>query len=165
MKVHKRKKSSRYRGTHTHGRGFKKKARGQGHRGGRGMAGIWKHKKSRVINLEIAGLIPRNVPLRRGVAPERLNTINLSSIEQNLFLFVKKGIAKESKGVYELNLEGYKVLGDGEIHYKVIIKASAASKSAAEKVKKAGGSIEIKGKPVEENKTKVKEEVKPKVKK
>ena len=42
MKMHKRRKSSRYRGSKTHGRGFKKKARGSGHRGGFGMAGTGK---------------------------------------------------------------------------------------------------------------------------
>ncbi|MBU0467250.1 MAG: hypothetical protein KKF39_06330 [Nanoarchaeota archaeon] len=46
--IKKRKKVSRARGTHTHGRGFKKKARGSGHRGGVGKEGTGKradHKK------------------------------------------------------------------------------------------------------------------------
>ena len=42
MKIKKRKKTTRFRGTHTHGRGGKKKARGSGHRGGVGKAGTGK---------------------------------------------------------------------------------------------------------------------------
>lgn len=38
----KRKKSERYRGSQTHGGGAKKKRRGAGNRGGRGMAGSGK---------------------------------------------------------------------------------------------------------------------------
>ena len=41
----------------------------------------------------------------------------------------------------EANLVGYKILGSGNISGKIKIIASAASKSAMEKVKKAGGEI------------------------
>jgi ribosomal protein L15 len=40
-----------------------------------------------------------------------------------------------------LNLKGYKILGDGEITQKIIIKAESASKSAIEKIEKVGGKI------------------------
>ena len=46
MVVRFRKKVRRMRGSHTHGWGAKKKHRGAGSRGGRGQAGMLKHKKS-----------------------------------------------------------------------------------------------------------------------
>ena len=47
LRVKRRRKSRRFRGSHTHGRGFKKKARGSGHRGGVGMAGTGKRGDQR----------------------------------------------------------------------------------------------------------------------
>ena len=41
----------------------------------------------------------------------------------------------------EINLADYKILADGEIKDKFIIKAKACSKKAKEKVEKAGGKI------------------------
>ena len=76
----------------------------------------------------------------------KLKTINLRDIIQNLPLLIKKGIAKEiRKGEYELNLLKYKILSEGELKEKLKITASAASKSAIDKVKKAGGDIILKG--------------------
>lgn len=57
----------------------------------------------------------------------------------------------------EINLEGYKLLGDGEIKRKVTIKVDYASKSATEKIEKAGGKIILK-KVKEETKSEAKEE-------
>ena len=52
---------------------------------------------------------------------------------QNLHSFSKDGI--------NISLKGYKILGDGDVNKKLVIQASAASKSAIEKVKKSGGEI------------------------
>jgi|SRR3989338_9558405 len=144
MRVKKRNKSSRFRGSHTHTRGFKKKARGSGHRGGVGMAGTGKRadqKKTLVLNLYGGDYFSKSKALRKGHIAPNLKVINLDDIQLNLSSFLKEGKAKESKSATELNLEGYKILGDGEIKTKIIIKASSASKSAIEKVKKAGGEI------------------------
>ena len=144
MRVHKRRKTSRFRGSHTHGRGFKKKARGSGHRGGVGMAGTGKRadqKKSLVINLYGNDYFKRDKALRRGEAVPKLKSINLQYIEDNIASLIKKGIAKDNKRDYEINLEEYKILGEGEVNNKLVIKAAAASKSAIEKVKSSGGEI------------------------
>ena len=81
MRIKKRTRSRRFRGAHTAGRGFKKKARGSGHRGGVGMAGTGKkadQKKTLILNLpyEYFG------KTRRRSQPERFKpeTINLSQI-------------------------------------------------------------------------------------
>lgn len=131
MKVKKRKKSSRFRGSHTHGRGFKKKARGSGHRGGVGMAGTGKRadqKKTLILNLPYK-YFGKDKTLRRK-QKQKLKTINLENISLNL-----------KKNQTEIKLKGYKILGEGNIDKKLKIIASAASKSALEKVKKSGGEI------------------------
>ena len=133
MKIKKRKKSTRFRGTHTHGRGGKKKARGSGHRGGFGMAGTGKRadqRKSFILNLnkEYFG--------KEGLKPKkkRYLIINVGDIE------------KIAQGKKEINLTGYKILGEGEIQEAVNITADSASESAIKKIKKAGGNVIIKGK-------------------
>ena len=155
MRLKKRHKSSRFRGSHTHGRGFKKKARGSGHQGGVGMAGTGKRgdqKKTLVLNLFGNDYFGKDKTLRRGKSKPKLKEINLQYIEDNMASLIKKGIAKESSGVYELNLQGYKVLAKGEAKLKLKISCSACSASALEKVKKNSGSIEIDKKESKENK-------------
>ncbi|MBX4196613.1 uL15 family ribosomal protein [Candidatus Pacearchaeota archaeon] len=150
MRIKRRRKASRYRGSHTHGRGFKKKARGSGHQGGKGMAGTGKRgdaKKTLILNLYGNDYFKRDKALRRGRAVPKLEAINLGSIAKQLHSFIKQGKAKESKGMHEVNLKGYKVLGEGDIHQKLHITADAASKSAIDKVKKAGGEIILKSSP------------------
>ncbi len=131
MKIKKRKKSTRYRGSYTHGRGFKKRARGSGSRGGVGMAGTGKRadqKKTLVLNLYGKNYFGKDKVLRR--KPKiKLEEINLREIED------------KHKGKQEVELKGYKILGEGELKNKLKIIASAASKSAIEKIKKAGGEI------------------------
>src|SRR3989338_9031392 len=60
--------------------------------------------------------------------------INLRDIEKNLDSLMKK-FGKDN----ELVFTDYKVLGTGEIKTKLIIKAKEFSKSAEEKITKAGG--------------------------
>lgn len=130
LRVKKRSRATRWRGSHTHGRGGKKKARGSGHRGGFGMAGTGKrakHKKSLIINLYGNDYFGKDKALRRGNLPRRMKTINLSEI-------VTKYDTKK-----EIDLKGCKVLGDGDVSEKFTIKASAFSQSAREKIEKAGG--------------------------
>ena len=147
MKLKKRKKSSRFRGSHTHGRGFKKKARGSGHRGGKGMAGTGKRadqKKTLILNLYGNDYYGKDKTLRK--KPRiKLNSINLYQISDNLASLINSKKAEESKDSINLNLKGYKILGEGELktNKKLKISASAASSSAIEKIKKAGSEIEV----------------------
>ena len=138
MKIKKRKKSTRFRGTHTHGRGGKKKARGSGHRGGFGMAGTGKRadqRKSFITNLD------REYFGKEGLKPKkkRYVIINVGDIE------------KISKGKKQVDLTGYKILGEGEIQDALNITADSVSESALKKIKKAGGDVIIKKKEKEES--------------
>lgn len=148
MKLKRKRKSSRQRGSQTHGRGAKERTRGSGNRGGVGMAGSGKRadqKKTLVIKLTGGNnYFGKSKTLRRGNVAKKLEPINLKTIEKNIESMIKLGRAKENKEFYEINLEKNKILGDGEIKIKVKIFAGAASASAIEKIKNAGGEIIIK---------------------
>ena len=47
------------------------------------------------------------------------------------------------KGIVKKALDGVKVLGNGELQKKLTVKAAKFSKSAAEKIEKAGGKPEV----------------------
>ncbi len=139
MKVKKRKKSTRYRGSSTHRRGHKKRTRGLGGNAGKGMSGSFDQKKSTVIHYFGTEYFGKDKALRRGNIAPKKKAINLSQIEAQLNNFKKEGRLKAS----ELNLKGYKILGEGNFASKLAITASAASASAIEKAKKSGSSITI----------------------
>jgi large subunit ribosomal protein L15 len=149
MKFKKRRKSSRMhgRGAGSHGWGFRKKHKKSGHRGGKGMAGSGKRadqKKTLVLKLYGNEYFGKQGITSKKTERDKRKRINLSDVQANLHTYLKKGIAKKNKDGIEINLKNYKILGDGEIKDKLIIKALEASSSAIEKVKKAGGEIIIK---------------------
>jgi len=144
IKTHKRKKESRMHGKNmgTHGGGARKKRKGSGHRGGKGMSGSGKradHKKTLVQKLYGHGYFGKKGITSIGTKRDKRDRINLEQIQKEI------GKYKNKKG--EVVLKNYKILGKGEINTlkgtseKLIIRAKEASKSAIEKVKKAGGEI------------------------
>ena len=141
MKTKKRKKSSRMHGRKmgTHGGGARKKRKGSGHRGGKGMSGSGKradHKKTLVTKLYGHNYFGKQGVTSRKTARDTRQRINLHQIEMNL----EKYGEKTAKG-FEVNLKKYKILGKGEVKNKLIITAKEASASAIEKVKAKGGEI------------------------
>jgi large subunit ribosomal protein L15 len=170
MRIKRRRKSSRFRGSMTHKRGFKKKARGSGHRGGFGMAGTGKRakqKKTLVLNLFGNDYFGKDKCLRRGHAPWRPEAITLDYINENVNSMIANGLGKDLKGSYELNLENYKIIGNSDVMHKLKIKARSASPSAIAKIQEAKGTIELVAKKEdkkEEPKKAVKAEVKAEVK-
>lgn len=141
MKLKKRRKSSRMHGRKmgTHGRGARKKGKGSGHRGGKGMSGSGKRadqKKTLINKLYGHNYFGKQGVTSRGTKRDIRQRINLNQISMDLEKYGKK----TGKG-YEIKLNKYKILGTGEIKEKLIITALEASKSAIEKIKKAGGEI------------------------
>ena len=147
--INKRKKLSRYRGSHTHGGGAKKKRRGSGHRGGVGMAGSGKRadqKKFMVLKLygkEYFGKHGFKRPLNKVL---HINSLNLEDLERNLHKYLDNKLVQKEKDFYLVNLNaiGYdKLLGSGNVlnKYKVIGKVSEKAKL---KIEKAGGIVEEK---------------------
>jgi large subunit ribosomal protein L15 len=133
IKTKKRKKQTRMHGTHTHKRGFKKKARGKGHRGGVGNAGTGKkadQKKTKVTKLYGGNYFGKSKTWRK-ILPVRLEVINLSDLSKKL------------NARKEIVLENYKILGNGSLTQKVKIKAHSASNSAIAKIKSSGSTLEL----------------------
>jgi large subunit ribosomal protein L15 len=152
MKNKIRKKGTRHRGTHTHGRGAKKKARGKGHRGGIGKAGSGKradHKKDLTNKRKKSGYFGKD-KIRRAATKKEGDVITLEQISDNKDSFVKKGVAKKTGDSYEINLKDFKVIGNSNVKFKMKINAKSASKGAMKSVKNAGGEIIVKIKRVEE---------------
>ena len=90
--INKRKKLSRYRGSHTHGGGAKKKRRGSGHRGGVGMAGSGKradHKKQMVFKLYGKNYFGKH-GFKTHPKKIKIKIINLEDLERNLNLYLNK---------------------------------------------------------------------------
>lgn len=144
MTVNKRKKNTRQRGHTTHGWGSMKKHRGKGHQGGAGMAGTGKRADSKKPSIWKEKRYFGKFGFVSKTPKVKINPVNISYIEQHLNNFVSdKSVVKEN-GFYIVELEklGFnKLLGDGRVSMKFKIKTPYASKSAAEKVKQAGGEL------------------------
>lgn len=105
--------------------------KGKGSRGGRGMSGTGKRadqKKTLVIRLYGNKYFGKQGITSRKAKKKKIEVINLREIEKKF----KDG---------QVDLSEHKILGDGEVKGKFIIKAKDASASAIEKIKKAGGEI------------------------
>ena len=140
-RTHKRKKVSRMHGRKmgSHGWGARKQHKKSGHRGGTGMAGTGKRgdqKTTLITKLYGHDYFGKQGITSRGTKRDTRQRINIEQIEKNLEKYGKK----TAKG-WEINLERYKILGEGETKEKLIITAMGASESAIKKIKKAGGEI------------------------
>lgn len=143
MTVNKRKKNTRQRGHKTHGWGAKKKHRGQGNRGGRGMAGTGKRADSKKPSIWKTDYFGKHGFISK-TPKTRINAVNLGFIEQHIGRFLSNDAVKKENDFYLIDLEkiGFnKLLGDGRISRKFRIKTPYASKAAVEKVKEAGGEV------------------------
>lgn len=155
-KTHKRKKYSRChgRGMGTAGSGARKNNRKSGNSGGCGMSGTGKRadqKKTLVNKLYGNNYFGKKGITSKGTKKNKDKKISLFTIEMNLDSLIKNEIAKKTTEGYELKLEKYKILGNGEVKNKFIIFALSASASAIEKVENAGGKIELKEKKEKES--------------
>ncbi|MEX0919977.1 MAG: uL15m family ribosomal protein [Candidatus Pacearchaeota archaeon] len=162
QKTKKKKKSvgMRGRGMGTHGGGARKKRKKSGHHGGGGMSGSGKRgdqKKTLITKLYGNTYFGKKGVTSRKTQRDTRKRIGLRDIETNIESYVKKGIAKKKGDGFEINLKSYKILSsskDYSVKNKLIINAKDASKSAEEKVKKAGGQLVI---PVKREKKEGKE--------
>jgi len=141
MTANRLKKKVKYRGSKTHGCGSMKKRRGAGHRGGRGAAGSGKRgdaKKPSIWKGKYFGKYGFTSRFKT------IKTINFKEIEIKLPTWIKKGIAKETQNIFEIDLSklGYgKLLSNGTLTKKLKLKIDSFSKKAEERLKKAGGEL------------------------
>ncbi len=136
-------RTSKFRGSRNHGRGFKA-GRGHGKRGGSGNAGGHKHHWIRVVKYH---------PLHFGVhgfkrPPEIVveeKAINVQQVEESLARLLSDGHAKAAGGKVDVDLgaAGYdKLLGGGRVTRTLSIKVGKFVKRAQEKVERVGGHLE-----------------------
>jgi len=118
-------KIRKYRGRKT-GHGHKKKQRGAGNRGGRGVCGLMKHKRS----LDTKNQTPKDYHLKP--KSQKVPVINLSQLN----------IIAEKEGSKTIDVSNCKVLGKGNLSKPLTIKALTFSRKAVEKITKAGGKAE-----------------------
>ena len=114
----------------THGRG-KKGGRGAGLRGGRGNAGLMKHK-----HMYMTKYMPDHFGRYGFKRPQSIvkkdKIINVGQLEEMF----------PGKNNIDLGKEGYdKLLGGGNLSSKIKIKVDNASGKAVEKVKDKGGEV------------------------
>jgi large subunit ribosomal protein L15 len=125
------KKTAKLRGSRTHGYGSHKKHRGGGSRGGRGMAGVKRQKKTWLLKHK----------------PGHLGKSGFKSLKQRKLqpsdrVINVRDLAKLAAGNKEVDLAklGYdKVLGGGSISVALTVKAGYFTESAKQKIEKANG--------------------------
>ncbi|MBO6901729.1 MAG: 50S ribosomal protein L15 [Rhizobiaceae bacterium] len=125
---------------------------GSGKTGGRGVKGQ-SSRSGVAINGFEGGQMPvyRRLPKRGFKNPftKDLNIVSLARVQQAIDakkLDAKKPVTAEAlveAGVLRRVRDGVRVLGDGELKAKVAFEVAGASKSAVEKIEKAGGSIKL----------------------
>lgn len=123
---------------------------GHGKTGSRGSKGQYASAGARLPGITfIGGQTPlfRRIPKRgftNGMFQDQFNVVNVGDIdatfdageEVNVDTLRKKGLAKKS-------LAGVRILGQGEVTKKLVIKAHHFSASAKEKVEAKGGTVEL----------------------
>jgi len=124
-----------YLGHRSHGRGNVKNRRGSGNRGGRGMAGVDKHKWSWATK-HFGGTYFGKVGFTRPSAHAQVRVAHLYDINQKAVL--NKLEKKEGKYVFEFD---GKILATGSVTVPLSIRAASWSRNVEEKLKAAGGAI------------------------
>jgi large subunit ribosomal protein L15 len=135
-------RTSKFRGSRTHGRG-KKAGRGAGLRGGRGNAGLHKHKWISVVKYCPDYFGHHGFKRPQSVVSDKV-TMNLSEVEQALPSMAKDGFAVQKDGKWSVDLTKMgvdKLLGSGRISTAISVKVAEASATALEKLKSSGGTL------------------------
>lgn len=126
---------------------------GKGRTAGRGMKGQKSRSGVAMKGFE-GGQMPlyRRLPKRgfsNAMFKKRFNEVSVGRLQVAVDagkLDAKKAVDSEAllaAGVIRRALDGVRLLGDGEIKAKLNVSVAGASKSAVEKVEKAGGSVTV----------------------
>lgn len=135
-------RTSKFRGSRTHGRG-KKAGRGAGLRGGRGNAGLHKHKWISTVKYNPDHFGHHGFKRPQSVVVSKV-TMNLSEVEESLPALERDGFAARKDGKWSVDLTRMgvdKLLGSGRIKTPVVVRVAEASAKAKEKLKAAGGDL------------------------
>lgn len=136
-------KTKKFRGSMTCGRG-KKAGRGAGLRGGKGNAGLLKHRHMYMTKNMPNHFGSHGFKRPQGVV-KRDVTINVGDLEEKF----------PGKKTVNLTEEGFdKLLGGGKIANKIKVTVDSASEKAVEKIKEKGGEVVLPKEEVVEKGTK-----------
>lgn len=146
MPARRYKKVKKYRGSQTHGGGSKKKRRGAGNRGGRGMAGSGKRadqKKPTIFKLYGSSYFGKKGFTSKSRTPIQ-HTINIYQLDKKIDSLVSRGLAEARQGVYHIDLKKInvqKLLGAGAPARRYNIAVAHVSKGAKKKIEEKGGAV------------------------
>ena len=120
---------------------------GHGKTAGKGHKGQWARSGGGVRPGFEGGQMPlaRSIPKRgfNNIFATKYATVNVSALE-----VFKEGTTVDAEllkaqGIIKKELDGVKILGNGELTKNLTVKAAAFSASAKEKIEKAGGKAEV----------------------
>ncbi len=147
MVVRRERKSRKLRGrTRTMGWGSVGQHRKAGSRGGKGAAGLGKHKWTWTIKYAPDWYGKRGFTPRRSKVGYHKVVVNVGELTEIIDKLRTSGNIKTEEGVIEVNLAEMgieKLLGEGEIRIPVKVIVSEASETAIRKVEEAGGKVEL----------------------
>ncbi len=137
-------RTDKFRGSRTHGRG-KKAGRGAGKRGGKGNAGLHKHKVQYMLKY-----MPDHFGRHGFKRPQKMVsakiTMNVGDLEQILDVMKAQGTAVEKDGVMTLDLTALgidKLLGNGQVSTPFEVLVAETTVLAKAKVEESGGHIVV----------------------
>ncbi|HOE53047.1 MAG TPA: uL15 family ribosomal protein [Methanomassiliicoccales archaeon] len=137
-------RTEKFRGSRTHGRG-KKSGRGAGKHGGKGNAGLHKHKAQYMLKY-----MPDHFGRHGFKRPQKTVsakiTMNVGDLEQTLQVMKAQGTAVERDGKISIDLGALgvdKLLGNGQVSTPFVVSVAEATALAKAKVEKAGGHIVV----------------------
>jgi len=119
---------------------------GKGNYAGRGLKGQRSRSGGRKGLLRL-GILPtlRRIPKKRGFRSihPKMSAVNIGTLNKHF----KDGEIVDFKKLIKLDLvkyspSGLKILGEGKLNKKLVVKAKAFSKKAEEAILKAGGKVE-----------------------
>ncbi|NQZ85427.1 MAG: uL15 family ribosomal protein [Nanoarchaeales archaeon] len=143
MLKHKKSKVKTQRGMSSHGWGHKKKHRGAGNRGGKGMAGTGARGDAKKPS--ILTTIGKSYYGKRGfssIHKRTVNVLSLTFIEQNFESLTESGVIVD--GTLDVSkIKVNKILGRGKLSHKLNIICEEISANAKAIVEAAGGSVEV----------------------
>ncbi|NCC86520.1 MAG: 50S ribosomal protein L15 [Clostridia bacterium] len=118
------------------------KTAGKGHKGQKARAG-----RGMRVGFE-GGQMPlqRRIPKRgfNNIFAKEIVSVNVSSLEKAFNDGdIVDAAALKNAGIIKKELDGVKILGNGEISKKLTVKVNAYSESAKQKIETAGGKAEV----------------------
>jgi len=123
---------------------------GHGKTGSRGHKGQYASAGARMPGITfVGGQTPlfRRVPKRgftNGMFARQFNVVNVGDIDKLFDTATEVNVESlRTKGLAKKSMDGVRILGEGEVTKKLVVKAHHFSKSAKEKIEAKGGTVEL----------------------